>query len=242
MNTSIILKNDVLAKVIHSNYQVLVVLDRMEIKLGLGNKTIEEVAYQYGIKTDAFLLILNLFCNKKYTPVLDIGFDCIPNILFYLKKSHTYFLEEKIPSIQGKIKQLVHELHDSKSEMVEQFYNNYIEDVTEHIAYETETVFPYIERLYEAYSNNDAFDMFSSDYDINIYGEHHHDIEDVLGDLKNILIRHLPQVENGNIRRTVLQQLFELESDLFSHTRIEDEVLIPLVKKLEDNLRLVISK
>ena len=237
MNTLTITANDVLANVIHSNYRILVVLDRMGIKLGFGNKTIEEITKKHGINTGAFLIIINLFCNNSYTPDAGNRFEFIPDFLKYLKSSHRYFLKEKIPAIQQNIHQLAHLLHDSKADLVESFYNKYIEEVTEHIDYENETVFPYIEEMYQAYLRKSDPGLLPKGYDIGIYGEHHEDIEDVLKDLKNILIRHLPQKEEGKTRRTVLRQLFELESDLFSHTRIEDEVLIPLVKELENNLQ-----
>ncbi len=237
MDTSIFTAKDILANVIHSNYRVLMVLDRMGIKLGFDNKTIEQVTKEYNISTSAFLIILNLFCNNKYIPEVGKQFEFIPDFLTYLKNSHRYFLSEKIPDIQQNIKQLVHILHDSKAEMVESFYNKYIEEVTEHIDYENETVFPFIEEMYDAFLNKRDPSLLLKEYDISIYGEHHDDIEDILKDLKNILIRHLPQKEKGKTRRLVLQQLFELESDLFSHTRIEDEVLIPLVKELENKLR-----
>ena len=237
MNSSIIKANDVLANVIHSNYRVMIVLDRMGIKLGFGNNSIEQVTREYGINTTAFLIILNLFINDEYIPEVDNQYEYIPDFLTYLKSSHGYFLTEKIPSVQKNIKLLVEQLLDSKTEMVESFYNTYIEEVTEHIEYENETVFPYIEEMYDAFLKSRDVETLLKEYDIDIYSEHHDALEDVLKDLKNILIRHLPQKEPGKIRRVVLEQLFELESDLYSHSRIEDEVLIPLVKKLEDNLR-----
>ncbi|MEM7104778.1 MAG: hemerythrin domain-containing protein [Bacteroidota bacterium] len=236
MQNEIISSSDILAEIIHSNYQVLVVLERLGIQLGFGNKSVSKVAEENNIDVTAFLLILNLFCNKNYMPKVENQFNAIPDILVYLKNSHAYFLVDKIPSIQNNIKKLVHILGDSKSELVESFYNNYIEEVTEHIEYENKTVFPYIEMVYQQYKANPNVVLKGENYGINIYGEHHDDIEDELKDLKNILIRHLPQVEDGKVRRKVLQQLFELESDLFSHGRIEDEVLIPLVKNLENNL------
>ena len=237
MNTSIITTKDILANVIHSNHNVLMVLERMDIKLGVGNKTVEEIAEEYNINAGALIIILNLFCNHQYIPNAENHFDYIPDFLRYLKNSHHYFLKENIPSIQQNIQELVHLLHDSKAEMVESFYNKYIEEITEHINYENETVFPFIAEMYDAFLNERDPSALLKEYDIGIYGEHHDDIEDVLKDLKNILIRHLPQKEKGKTRRIVLQQLFELESDLFSHTRIEDEVLIPLVKKLEEKIR-----
>lgn len=227
---------DVLAKVIHTNYRVLVVLDRLDIKLGLGNKTIATIAQEYNIDLGAFLLILNLFCEKDYQANTDGQFKYIPDLLVYLKNSHVYFSEEIIPQIQQNIKDLVHQLHDSKAEMVNLFYNNYIQEVTEHFNYENEVVFPYVEQLYNSYLTNKMAGFLSTDFTIHVYGDHHENIEDTLNDLKNILIRHLPQKETGNLRRLVLEQLFELELDLNSHTKLEDEILIPLVKSLESRL------
>ena len=115
--------------------------------------------------------------------------------------------------------------------------DRYIEEITEHIEYENETVFPFVEEIYDAFLNKRDPSSLLKEYDIDIYHEHHDDIEIILKDLKNILIRHLPQKEEGRTRMIVLELLFDLESDLFSHTRIEDEVLTPLVKRLEEKIR-----
>lgn len=237
MATTFISKQDILANVIHTDHRVLMVLDRMGIKLGLDNKTIEQVVNEYLIDLEAFLIILNLFCDEQYVYSSDGKFQYIPDFLKYLKNSHRYFMEEKIPAIQKNMNQLTLLLDDTKANMVNSFYKEYIEEVTEHIDYENEMVFPFIEEMYEAYLNERDPSLLLKEYDINIYEEHHDDIEDKLKDLKNILIRHLPQKEEGNLRLIVLRQLFELESDLNSHTRLEDEVLIPIAKELENQIR-----
>lgn len=234
-------KQDVLAKRILEDYRLLEVLDRMDIPLGLGNKTIAAVAQEQLVDADALVLIINMFSDVTYSATVGEEFHFIPPLLQFLEKSHKTFLGKKIPSIQQNIQTLRHKIQDAKSVMVERFYNNYIEEVSEHIAYENKTVFPYIKTLYRAYLNDGQGIEAAKDYGIKIYGEHHDDIEDVLKDLKNILIRHLPQQpEEGQLRRIVLEQLFELESDLYSHTRIEEEVLIPLVKALE--IKLLVGK
>ncbi|MCB0533028.1 MAG: hemerythrin domain-containing protein [Saprospiraceae bacterium] len=242
MQKTVFSGEDSMAGIIHSNYRILVILERMGIKLGLGNQTVAEVAAQHQLQAGALLLILNLFGFKQYNPEAGKHYAFIPDILRYLKNSHSYFLDQKIPAIQQHIRQLVVQLHDSNAAMVELCYNKYIEEVTEHIGYENDIVFPYIEQLFRIYQNRTNGGPAPESYTIGIYGEHHEDIEGLLNDLKNILIRHLPQKENGNLRRIVLQELFELESDLNSHTRIENEVLIPLVKKLERELEPVPDK
>ena len=96
--------------------------------------------------------------------------------------------------------------------------------------------------MYYAYEKGKNPDLLKKEFEIGIYSDHHNELDDVLKDLKNILIRHLPQIEKGNTRKNVLQLLFEFESDLYSHARMEDDILIPLVRELEQSFELVASK
>jgi len=73
-------------------------------------------------------------------------------------------------------------------------------------------------------------------YSVKEYQDHHNDIEEKLTDLKNLLIKYLPQKEDQQIRRKLLFSLFELEYDLNIHSRIEDNILVPLAELMERNL------
>gem|GEM_PF-6642203 len=86
-------------------------------------------------------------------------------------------------------------------------------------------MFDYIEQLYRSYLNGHELDKNIA-YRIGIYGAHHDDIETVLMDLLNILLRHLPEGRNTRIRR-----------DLILH--FENELLIPTVHRLERTMNLV---
>ncbi len=231
-----IYKTDSLARVIHGNYRLLVVLDRVNISLGFANQTIEEIAQKQQVNPDALVLILNLFANENFISEIGNHFDYLPDIILFLRKSHTYFLEDKIPSLQKDIQELVQILQDPKSNLVERFYNKYSEEISEHMEYENDTVFPYIESLY-AFHSTKKDPTKSKSFSIQEYKEHHDDIEATLNDLKNILIRHLPQKEDKKLRFHILKQLFELETDLCIHTKIENEVIIPLVRNLESHIQ-----
>jgi len=234
MNSPIITKKDILSTVILANPKVLSVLERMDVKLGVGKQSIEDIATIHQINPDAFALIINIYNNKNYYLQLDEKFEYLPDILQYLKKSHAYFIEVKIPSIHRNIQQLVLQHTDPKAAMVELFFRKYSNDVTHHMNYENNTVFPYIEMLLAASLQKDS-PFLPKEFRIDIYKDDHSNIEDALLDLKHILIQHLPQ-EEGALRFSTLQQLFELESDLRSHSRIENEVIIPLAKGLEIQL------
>jgi regulator of cell morphogenesis and NO signaling len=109
--------------------------------------------------------------------------------------------------------------------MVEKFFNEYKKEVDHHFEYENGTVFPYILHLID--------DAKDESYSVIDYREHHDDIQEKLDDLKTLLIEHLPQTTNNSLRRKILFALFNLDFDLQVHSKIENEILIPQVEKLE---------
>lgn len=228
-----------LANLIHQHPKLLLVLERFGIQLGIGDQSVEEVCDANGISTHAFITICDIFCQHRVTPeMLALDYTVIPTIISYLTQSHDYFLNDKIPFIQQRIKELLAIVKEEKALIIDQFYTEYLEEVQDHMEYENETVFPYILELFTHWNEGKSIkeeDPF--DYSINIYGQHHDDIEGLLTDFKNILIRHLPQEEKSNLRRIILMELFDLEEDLNSHTLIENNILIPLVKSLETNIK-----
>ena len=231
-----ITKEDILADLILNNSNILHVIERFSIPLGIENNTVKEICNKYEIPLEAFITAVNIYNDTAYMPEFTRDFESIPGYLNYLYLSHQYFMGEKIPLIQSLVEKLLLELNSPKAKTIQTFFSKYIDEVTEHINYENELVFPYIEKLYDHFKNNIPLQEAKA-YSIDIYGAHHSDIEALLMDLKNILIRFVSYKKTSTILRKVIQNLFELETDLYYHTRLENEVLIPLVAELENEIR-----
>jgi regulator of cell morphogenesis and NO signaling len=110
-------------------------------------------------------------------------------------------------------------------QLVERFFNDYKHEVDQHFDYENNTVFPYILNLIDANA--------ADNYSVIDYREHHDDIQEKLDDVKKLLIEHLPQKADNNLRRKILFALFDLDADLQTHSKIENEILIPQVEQFE---------
>lgn len=220
-----IYKDTKMPDVILNNHFMILVLERFGIELGLHDKTIEAVCKENNISTEMFLTIANLHNDISYIPVSSLNCSDIEIIIQYLKNSHQFYSHEIFPEIIENI-HLMSE-YNKKPEilMVEDFFNDYKKEVDQHFDYENKIAFPYILNLLK---NNEK-----SYYSIKEYKEHHDDIEEKLDDLKRLLIQHLPQKDDRIIRRKILFALFNLEQDLIVHARIENEILIPLVEKME---------
>ena len=94
--------------------------------------------------------------------------------------------------------------------------------------YEEEVVFPYIEALIHGRRNDS--------YKIDEFEHNHTNIQDVLDDMMNILLKYLPGDILPKERIEISLDIMELSDDLNRHSLIEDRILIPYVELLENAL------
>ena len=71
-------------------------------------------------------------------------------------------------------------------------------------------------------------------YSIDHFEENHSNIEEKLSDLKNLILKSLPATCDDRLRVRLLNYIFALQSDLDSHTAIEDNILVPMVRLIEN--------
>ena len=74
-------------------------------------------------------------------------------------------------------------------------------------------------------------------FSIDRFEENHSNIDEKLGDFKNLVMKSLPAVCDNDIRRDLLVRIYALQEDLKCHTYIEDHVLVPMVRLLENPQR-----
>ena len=218
--------------IIISNPYLMLMLEHLEINMEVHEKTVEQICNENNIRSGLFLTIANLFNGFQPSPMTEYLSNDIQTIINYLKNSHQYYLKEKYPQIQDYIKQIYQINNHPEILMIDKFFDKYFIEVTEHLDYENQVVFPYVLNLDNKLSQKNYEDEMSS-YSVIEYREHHNDIEEKLTDLKNLLIKYLPQKGDQQLRRKLLFCLFELEYDLNIHSQIEDFILIPLVEKME---------
>ncbi|SHF24059.1 hemerythrin domain-containing protein [Dysgonomonas macrotermitis] len=215
-----------MSDLIDADYKLLLLLTRLKFTLGFGDKSVDAVCQKYNFDTECFLFLANFQSNK---PIVDIheAFDKLPlaPFLHYLKCSHEYFLENRLPNIRRKLKLIFTETEAGLEEVVLNFFDNYMKEVQEHMLYEDNTVFPYVHSLID----NSHKDIYS----INIFEERHNDIEGKMTDLKRILMKYVSGVKDQNLMTNILMELYMSEEELAAHTYIEDNLVIPRVKKIE---------
>jgi regulator of cell morphogenesis and NO signaling len=216
-----------ISEIIRENPSILLVLENFGIDDVLHDKSISELCNQFGISENLFLVICNFYNGFSYSNTDLLTISDIPVIISYLNNSHLYYINEKYPEIIEFIGKLNSSDSFREMKLVQAFFNEYFQEVKDHLEYEEKIAFPYIENLLE--NGEPGNESFSA----NQYLSHHSDIESKLEDLKNLLLQHLHIKNQRSIKRKLLYALFELEFDLTIHSRIEEQILIPLVISLE---------
>lgn len=237
-------KNVKMADVILNNHHLLSVFTRFEINLGFNEKTIEEVCIENHVNPDFFLEIVNAFNEPEYYPENHLQNFSLSLIISYLQNTHSYYLARKIPEIQAMISKLINENSEPVRKelvLIRKFFDDYQKNLAMHIDREENIVYPYILRLEQFYKNPQAVSQSELDslrsYAIERYVEEHDDIEESLYDLKSLIIKYLPPINNSTLCYKILGQLGHLEKDINDHSNMENRVLVPRVLMMEEKLK-----
>lgn len=215
-----------MADMILHNYTLLSVLPRFDIRLGFGDKTISALCQEMGVDEKFFIMVCNLHTFGSYQPTAAERDETnMASVVAYLKRSHDYYLNNRISAIETKLESMGGCCDPKHHKMIRAFFEEYKGEIIKHFLYEEQVVFPYVCKLMEG--------DVTKEFHINQYEEHHDNIDDKLSDFKNIILKYLPDNCPVNSRNEILFDVFLFEDDLAKHTRIEERILTPLVKRME---------
>lgn len=222
---------DKMESLITTNYRMLNMLSRFGISLGVGDKSIEEVCKFNGVHCNTFLAVVNL-CNNPDNPQENVEFS-VEDLILYLKKSHTYYLDYKLPAIRVALEKAIMGGGKEMQYLILNYFDDYASEVARHMNQENEEIFPYIQKLMECLGGGAALQCGKNPH---IFSEQHNSIDVRLGELIDIIVKYYPGGATNDLN-TVLYDIFVCQQDLESHNLIEDVLLVPKVKELEDSLR-----
>lgn len=213
-----------LCEVIVDEPSVVPVINRFDIVLGVGDRTIKSICKEKGIDTSFFITILNAFIHESFFLENLTGAFNAGDVVDYLRKINNSYLRNQLPNIERHFAALISR-SDSNNNLP-LLFNFYREVKTE------------IERRID--SDNQWFDAIisaeQSNSEVSIAGNavqaESDSIEDKLSDLINMFVIHLRGDYDRNLCHAVLFAVISLEKDICQNNRIRNRVLRPLVDAL----------
>lgn len=214
----------------------LFMLEHFGLNTTLQEKTIAQICNEANIHEALFLVVAHLYAGAENPKPIKYEQEDVLVVLSYLRHCHYFYKEDKYPQIKYYIQQLKEQNPKPEIVMLERFFQQYFDEVSEHLDYENNRVFPYVSDLLNRIEGKEqTIDL--TNYSVSEYRDHHDNIEEKLSDLKNLLVKFLPLGNDYALRRKLLFSLSELEFDLHIHSKIEDYVLIPMVEQMEKMLK-----
>ncbi len=210
-------KNMKMADILSDN-RMLSVLERLHFKLGFGDTTIAEVCGRQSFPSGLFVEMANVFASPEYSPDLSgLGRSDIALLADYIRSSHRHYSEISVPHLHGLIHTMLGDVGTSFADALNKFFDELVEKLNEHFEHE-EKIFNSIGcGNYEAESE-----------------ESHSQFLEKLDDLKNIVIKYLPDNGQNASRYSMLNHLLAMEADMRNHMRVEEKLFNPLVANLLD--------
>lgn len=213
-----------LCEVIVDEPSVVPVINRFDIVLGVGDRTIKSICKEKGIDTSFFITILNAFIHESFFLENLTGAFNAGDVVDYLRKTNNSYLRNQLPNIERHFATLISR-SDSNNNLP-LLFNFYREVKTE------------IERRID--SDNQWFDAIisaeQSNSEVSVAGNaiqaESDSIEDKLSDLINMFVIHLRGDYDRNLCHAVLFAVISLEKDICQNNRIRNSVLRPLVDAL----------
>lgn len=213
-----------LCEVIVDEPSVVPVINRFDIVLGVGDRTIKSICKEKGINTSFFITILNAFIHESFFLENLTGAFNAGDVVDYLRKTNNSYLRNQLPNIERHFAALISR-SDSNNNLP-LLFNFYREVKTE------------IERRID--SDNQWFDAIisaeQSNSEVSVAGNaiqaESDSIEDKLSDLINMFVIHLRGDYDRNLCLAVLFAVISLEKDICQNNRIRNRVLRPLVDAL----------
>lgn len=213
-----------LCEVIVDEPSVVPVINRFDIVLGVGDRTIKSICKEKGIDTSFFITILNAFIHESFFLENVTGAFNAGDVVDYLRKTNNSYLRNQLPNIERHFAALISR-SDSNNNLP-LLFNFYREVKTE------------IERRID--SDNQWFDAIisaeQSNSEVSVAGNaiqaESDSIEDKLSDLINMFVIHLRGDYDRNLCHAVLFAVISLEKDICQNNRIRNRELRPLVDAL----------
>lgn len=208
-----------LCEVIVDEPSVVPVINRFDIVLGVGDRTIKSICKEKGIDTSFFITILNAFINESFFLENVTGAFNAGDVVDYLRKTNNSYLRNQLPNIERHFAALISR-SDSNNNLPLLFKKTEIERRID--------------------SDNQWFDAIisaeQSNSEVSVAGNavqaESDSIEDKLSDLINMFVIHLRGDYDRNLCHAVLFAVISLEKDICQNNRIRNRVLRPLVDAL----------
>ncbi len=238
-----ITKDRILLDIVKDNPLLASVVDRFGISYSKWTLSLEKACEIDQVNAGLLLEMLKAFSENNYFPKDELRQLPLESLIEYLIKTHIYYINSRLPRIEQFIDLLIDHYgkFDMQLYLLKDYFQDYKRDMYAHICIEERELFPYVLKLIRSVDDTELtnvglFNLLEKNSITNFINEHHH-VEDDLGEIRRRL-NNYSEANNHKVQITTLfYELRIFEIDLLTHSKVEDEILIPRAQEIENLLK-----
>lgn len=221
-----------LYSIFQTSVSLIDVVTRFGIKLGNGERCIEEICKKQHVDIHLFLVIVNVYINPAYMPKQELSQLSTFKLVEYLLKSHNDYRKILFPNIENLFNDFCNGVQSVENKrLITLKFNNFKSVFLAHLQDEEDSVFKYALNLSKGGEDKGKYSLNQEEY-----LEEHEDIDIKLQALKMFIINGSASKHNSKLCNKLLSAIYHFEQDLREHERIERLVLTPIIVNMEKKL------
>lgn len=219
--------SDKFYRIIERDYRLMQVVARFNITMGFADRTISEVCHMHEVDVHTFLAVINqVVCYLDgQSGFVSLDLVDMPALLGYLKRTHIYLIDYQLPQMRRTLFAAMDStVQNDVAILLLKYFDLYVTQVQDHVHHEEGDVFAYAEQLMNGQWVEEEKSMPR---------RHNEDFVAKLHELLQMFLQYYPQEGVNEELNHVIYDLYRIEEDIRIHCRIEDEMLMPLLRRLE---------
>ncbi len=207
-----------------------------------GNRSLQEVANKNNLEIEILQRDLEAVQQENNTDS-GMNFKSWPLDLVtdYIEKKHHRYVTQTIPVLQLYLKKLsrVHGERHPELFVIEEHFNASAEELAKHMKKEEQILFPWIRKMVQAQQNQDVLETphFNSVQNpITCMMQEHDNEGERFREIAKQSNNYTPPSDACNTYKVAYALLQEFEEDLHRHIHLENNILFPKAKTMEEVL------
>lgn len=194
-----------------------------------GNRPLIDAIIEKNLAADEFLTKLNTLYNiTKPLNKTEINWTTASyhQLIDYIINKHHSYLNKELPDLSNNVTKLLraHGAEHSHLAQIHKLFHELKTELEQHLIKEETVDFPLILEFEQNPSHENKIKL---QYIVDELESEHHRAGDIIKELRVIANDFIPPEDACDTYRTVFQRLEALESDLFEHIHLENNVLFP---------------
>lgn len=234
-------ENTTVGEIVAYNFKTAALFQQVNIDFCCrGNRNLKEVCIENNLNESEITNALNDILSEENS-ILDFKNWDVDKLIEHIEKTHHKYVEDKSPILLELLNKLC-KVHGSKHPELFEINNLFLESAQElavHMKKEELILFPFINKMINHKRNNQSLEkphFGTVDNPISMMMDEHENEGERFRKIALLTNNYTPPADACTTYKIVYNMLEDFESDLHKHIHLENNILFPEAKKLEEIL------